>query len=84
MSLSTKQTAVLLVGAICATVRDAGEDGAPGGIIYAALMEYGISLELYEAVMASLVSTGKLRKQGELYFYQDGLPKWKIPNENQA
>ena len=54
--------------AIVEAVKAAGPTGAPGGVIYAALMGQGCSLETYEQFMRGLVRAGKLRKSGELYF----------------
>lgn len=53
---------------IVETVEETGEHGAPGGILYAALMNVGVSLELFEMIMGTLVEAGKLRKSGDLYF----------------
>ena len=54
--------------AICEAVAAAGPTGAPGGVIYAALMAQGCTLEQYEGLMGALVRVGKLRKSGQLYF----------------
>jgi hypothetical protein len=43
-------------------------DGAPGGILYAALMGYGCTLEQFEMLMTVLVEAKKVRKSGQLYF----------------
>lgn len=58
--------------AIIDAVRAAGPTGAPGGILYAALMAYGATLQQYEQIMAGLVRAGMLRKSGELYFVVEG------------
>ncbi len=42
--------------------------GAPGGIIYAALMEHGCTMEQYTGLMSGLVNAKILRKSGECYF----------------
>lgn len=41
--------------------------GAPGGVIFAALMERGCSLEQYQQLMGALVRAGKLTREGDLY-----------------
>jgi hypothetical protein len=46
----------------------ANGEGAPAGPIYAALMAQGCTLEQFEQLMGVLVETGRLRKQGHLYF----------------
>lgn len=62
------QALKLIVESIIEAVAAAGSLGAPGGVIYAALMQYGCSLNQYESIMSALVRAGKLRKQGDLYF----------------
>jgi hypothetical protein len=57
-----------LGNAIVDAVRGAGPLGAPGGVIYAALMGQGCTLERYEQFMAALVRVGRLTKRGECYF----------------
>lgn len=54
--------------AIIEAVKLAGDFGAPGGHLYAALMGQGCSLHQFEQLMAGLVKAGKLRKEGECYF----------------
>lgn len=54
--------------AIVESVAVAGSQGAPGGILYAALMASGCSLNQFHSIMAGLVSAGKLTRQGDLYF----------------
>jgi hypothetical protein len=53
-------------------VRAAGSLGAPGGVIYAALMGQGCTLSQFESLMAGLVRAGKLRRDGDLYFVTEG------------
>ena len=48
-------------------VKEAGDMGAPGGVMYAAVMGK-LSLHQFEQIMGGLVRAGKLRKKGELYF----------------
>lgn len=68
--LSDKQREALrlVVAATLDAVKAAMPKGAPGGIIYAGLMEQGCTLNQYTSLMAALVRTGKLRQDGELYF----------------
>jgi hypothetical protein len=61
--------------AICAlfamftdAVKVAGSLGAPGGVLYSAVMEK-LTLSQFEAIMGALVAAGHLRKSGHLYFY---------------
>lgn len=58
--------------AVCSAVIDAveagGDQGAPGGILYAALMAHGCTLHQFEMIMGTLVRTGVLVKRGQCYF----------------
>lgn len=60
---------IQLCDAVCDAVKEAGAQGAPAGPMYAAFMSYGMSLEQFERMMNVLVSAGRLRKSGNLYFY---------------
>ena len=57
-----------VLDAILEAVAEAGPTGAPGGVIYAALMAQGCSLSQYQSLMDGLVSVRRLRRQGDLYF----------------
>jgi hypothetical protein len=57
-----------VVTAVLDTIREAGPLGAPGGVIYAALMHVGCTLEQYEQLMGALVRSGRVRREGECYF----------------
>ena len=52
--------------AVVATINETPQ-GAPGGPMYAALMQY-ISLDQFQTMMNSLVYAGRVRREGELYF----------------
>jgi hypothetical protein len=58
----------LALPAILDAVKEAGSLGAPGGVLYAVLMDRP-SLQQFEEIMAALVSMGKLRKSGDLYHW---------------
>ena len=45
--------------------------GAPGGLIYAALMAHGVSFSQYQGLMRGLLATGKVRQEGDLFFAGD-------------
>lgn len=62
----------LVVGAVLEAVSAAGPTGAPGGVLYAAMMAQGCTLGQFESLMGALVRAGKLRKQGECYFPAGG------------
>ena len=59
------------MAALCSTlveaVRDMGPMGAPSGPMYAALMSY-MTLDQYQTLMAGLVSAGKLKQVGHVYY----------------
>jgi hypothetical protein len=49
-------------------VKEGGKVGAPGGVMYAAVMDK-LSLSQFQQIMDGLVAKGCLRRDGELYFY---------------
>ena len=57
-----------VVNAVIESVKAGGTDGAPGGILYAALMGHGCSLNQFESLMSALVGVGKLAQRGDCYF----------------
>jgi hypothetical protein len=57
----------MIADAIIDSVKAAGPLGAPGGVIYAALMAEGCTLSQYEQIMSGLVRAGKLTRHGDLY-----------------
>lgn len=70
MPNAQRQVAALrmILDAVVESVSEAGELGAPGGVVYAALMAHGVTLQQYEGIMGALVRAGRLRRSGELYF----------------
>jgi hypothetical protein len=69
-----KRAVAAIANAIVDAVRAAGSHGAPGGVIYAAMMAHGCTLEQYEQFMAALVRLKRLKKSGDLYFVDGGKP----------
>jgi hypothetical protein len=66
--ISEQAQAVRIVcGAIVDAVKEAGDLGAPGGVLYAVL-QGSLSLAQFEQLMSALVRTGKLRRDGDLYY----------------
>jgi hypothetical protein len=53
--------------AILESVKEAGVLGAPGGIMYAAMMGQGCTLNQFEQIMSGMVRAGVLTKSGECY-----------------
>jgi len=67
MSPAQAQALKQICDAVIDTVKQSGPMGAPGGILYAALMAYGCSLSQFESLMGALVRAGKLTKHGDCY-----------------
>jgi len=49
-------------------VKEGGDLGAPGGVMYAAVMDK-ISLGQFEQIMSALVAMKKVRRSGDRYFF---------------
>lgn len=58
----------VIVTATIDAVKAAAPHGAPGGVLYAALMTQGCTLSQFESLMSALERTGKVRRDGDLYF----------------
>lgn len=56
-----------ILDAIIESVKAGGSMGAPGGILYAALMAHGCTLDQFNQLMTILVRSGRLDKRGECY-----------------
>ena len=65
---AAREACRLLVEGLEEVVRDTGELGTPGGILYAAFMNHGFSLEAFESLMGAMVQAGRLEKRGQSYF----------------
>ncbi len=69
MSLEEQYRLVKQVAdSIIESVKACGKDGAPGGILYSALMTQGCTIHQFNSLMGGLCAAGKLRKSGDLYF----------------
>ncbi len=66
--MTDKEAIMAVFDAIVESVAVAGDHGAPGGTLYAALMSVGLSYDQFESLMGMLVASGKLTKRGQLYF----------------
>ncbi len=64
----------LIVDAVLDAIKAAGPTGAPGGVLYAALMQQGCSLSQFQSLMGGLERAGKVRRDGELYFIAEQVP----------
>lgn len=68
MNAQTAQLLRTMLQTFVDAVKEGGSLGAPGGVLYAAVMDK-ITESQFSAIMDSLVATGKLRRQGDLYFH---------------
>lgn len=68
----TKEQAMAILAqvarAIVETIEETGPTGTPGGLLYAALMNTGLSLDGFEQIMAGLVDAGRINRRGDLYY----------------
>jgi hypothetical protein len=66
--MTTKEQATIQVlKALFNTVLASGPLGAPGGVMYAALMGQGCTLQQFEGLMNALLRTRLVRKVGDCY-----------------
>ena len=65
MDMTNAQQAALLqvVSAVYDAITSAGPDGAPAGLIYAALMEQGCTMEQYQEIEGLMIRTGLVSKK---------------------
>ena len=64
----TRRALLAICDALVESVQAAGSLGAPAGVMYAVLMQHGCSLDQFNQLTGALVSLGKLRRQGDLFF----------------
>lgn len=48
------------------TARDSMPIGAPSGVIYAALMGAGVSLQVYQSILSTMVAAGRVTVENDL------------------
>jgi hypothetical protein len=51
------------------TTAEAGPEGCPSGVLYAALMTVGIRLDQYEAIIGVLAKRGRIRRANHLLYW---------------
>ena len=56
------------IGAIKDTIANAGHHGAPEGVLYAAFMAHGVSLDTFTEMIDYLVNARVIRREGHLLF----------------
>lgn len=57
--------------AVASAVDAAGSAGAPSGVLYAAMLAHGCTLEQFKAIMSALEGAGVVCAVGERYFLGD-------------
>lgn len=74
MPATTEQIQAIraIAKALLETVQEAGEQGAPSGPMYAAVMGK-LSLDQYTRFMDGLVKAGHLRQEGHVYYFVKGM-----------
>lgn len=71
MSVTKEQAAASMrrvILAIVQIIEECGPQGTPSGVLYAALMTYGMSLEVFEGIMGAIVRAGIATKRGHCYY----------------
>lgn len=68
MTSQQAQAMRALLGMFIEAVKAGGSSGAPGGVLYSAVMDK-LTLNQFNQIMAALVATNKVRKSGDLYFF---------------
>jgi len=53
----------LTVAAILDAAEHAGPTGAPSGHVYAVMMQFGMTLDMYQQIITGLVDAGKIKVQ---------------------
>ena len=67
MTSAQARALALIVEAVIDAVKTAGPTGAPGGVLYAAMMSFGCTLQQFESLMSMLVRTDVLKRDGQCY-----------------
>jgi hypothetical protein len=57
---------VSMVVALGETIKEAGSDGVPEGVLYAALMTRGVSLESFNRMVNLLIKAGVVKRSNHL------------------
>jgi len=58
----------LVTKAVVETVNEAGPNGAPAGVMYAAFMHAGMSLDTFEQITSLLVKAGVIDRRGNCFY----------------
>lgn len=63
-----KNPLALILDAIVESIAAAGAHGAPGGVLYSALMAQGCTLDQFQQLMTLLLAQKRITQSGSLYF----------------
>lgn len=55
--------------AIAETIQETGAQGCPSGVLYAGLMEFGMSFETYCKVISGFKSLGYVREEADVLYW---------------
>lgn len=58
----------LLADTITETADEVAPEGVPSGVVYSAMNGYGVSLDLYQSVLAALVDAGRVKVKSHLIY----------------
>jgi hypothetical protein len=76
MELTQREIILICADAILHTVEEAGEQGAPSGVLYAATMTMGLNYHQYQALIDLFLKKGIMRIANHVLFYTGpALPK---------
>ena len=70
MSNQEKIALIQTIQAVRSAVEAGGKDGVPAGMIYAALMEHGCSINDYNNLEAMLIRVGAITKRGQRLYVE--------------
>ena len=69
MATTTQQQAInTVVRAVLETIQEMGTDGAPSGVLFAALQTQGCTLSQFQSLMGALERAGKVALRYDCYF----------------
>jgi len=63
-----KAALLQIVDVIVEAIKERGPEGTPEGPLYAMLMTFGCTLEQFNMFVEVLVTTGQIRKRGNLLY----------------
>ena len=61
--MSKLESEKVIIDTVYEAIAEAGDKGIPSGHLYAMLMQYGFSLDIYNTVIGILKQTGKINEQ---------------------